>query len=299
MPGTWAKNVRRWSRWNRQFKRKLGDVFAPDANDEYLIYQTLLGAWPIESERLEQYLVKAMREAKAHTSWIEPNQEYEEATVEFARRILESSNGFLGQFEALQKRVAFYGAVNSLSQTLLKIVSPGIPDFYQDTTRWSFRLVDPDNRMPPDPARAGAPSRFDPELLDNWADGRIKAFITGAALCFRKDNLDLFTKGEYLPLTASGIAADHSINFARRHGSLYAVAIAPRFSSRFSALEKFPVGRRIWRDSHVVLPAGAPSAWRNVLTNETVISATVDDQTVIYLSDALKSCPVSLLQSIA
>lgn len=297
MPDMWAKNVRRWGRRNRPFKRKVGGALAPDANDEYLIYQTLLGAWPIEKERLEQYLVKALREAKVHTSWLEPNKDYEDAALEFATKILESTNGFSSQFETLRERVSFYGAVNSLAQTLLKIASPGIPDFYQDTIRWSFRLVDPDNRVAPDSARAEAPNHFDPELLDNWQDGRIKAWITAAGLCFRKDNPDLFTKGEYLPLTTSGVAAGRSIGFARRHGRVYCVAIVPRFSSQFSALQKWPVGRRIWRDSYVTLPGETPSSWRNVLTNETFCGAIVDGRKAIYLSDALKSCPVALLES--
>lgn len=297
MPDAWAKNVRRWGRWNRQFKRKIGEALAPDKNDEYLIYQTLIGAWPIEKERLEQYLVKALREGKTHTSWLQPNKDYEAAAVEFAGKILDSSDRFFGQFEAVRKRMSFYGAVNSLAQTLLKIASPGIPDFYQDTIRWSFRLVDPDNRVPPDPERTEAPRRFDPELLDNWEDGRIKAWVTAAALCFRKDNPDLFSKGEYLPLTGTGDAAGHSISFAKRHGSLYLVAIAPRFSSQFSALEKWPIGRRIWRNSSIILPRDAPTVWRNVLTNETFSAAVADERRVIYVSDALKSCPVALLQS--
>jgi len=295
MPDTWAKNVRRWGRWNRVRKTEVGGALAPDANDEYLIYQTLIGAWPIEWERLEQYLVKAVREAKTHTSWFAPNAEYEAALLNFAKAILEPSSAFLSSLEALHKRVAFYGAVNSLAQTLLKIASPGVPDFYQDTLRWSFRLVDPDNRLPPDPSRTPAPSNFDLELLEHWEDGRIKAWVTAAALRFRRDNPGLFATGEYLPLAASGRASDHSLAFARRHGHSYAIAIAPRFSSKFSALEKHPLGRRIWRDSYVAIPPEAPQNWLNVLTNETVSAAMADGTSVIYLSDALKSCPVALL----
>ena len=299
MADTWSKNVRRWERANRAHKRVVSGKPAPDANDEYLIYQTLIGAWPIEWQRLEGYLVKAVREAKVHTSWFAPNAGYESALLDFAKAILEPSSAFLSSFETLQRRVSFYGAINSLSQTLLKIASPGIPDFYQDTTRWSFRLVDPDNRLPPDPARATAPEAFDPQLLENWQDGGIKAWVIRAALCFRKDNPELFATGEYLPLTASGEGADHTIAFARRHGPSYAVVIVPRFASEFSTLEKQPLGRRIWRDSYVVIPPAAGGAWRNVITGETISSALADGNTVIYLSDALKSCPVALFSSAA
>src|SRR5439155_8130247 len=200
----WAKNVRRWGRWNQAQKSEMGGELAPDANDEYMIYQTLIGAWPIEWERLEGYLVKAVREAKVHTSWFAPNAEYEAALLKFAKAILEPSSMFMTSLEALLKRVSFYGPINSLAQTLLKIASPGIPDFYQDTLRWSFRLVDPDNRLPPDPARTPAPESFDPELLQNWQDGRIKAWIISAALRYRRDNRELFGTGEYLRLTATG-----------------------------------------------------------------------------------------------
>lgn len=295
IPDTWMKSVRRWARLNRVHKRDVNGEPAPDANDEYLIYQTLLGAWPIEWDRLQQYLVKAMREAKVHTSWLAPNKEYEDALLAFTKDILEHSTTFFAQFETLHRRVAFYGAVNSLSQTLLKIASPGVPDFYQDTTRWSFRLVDPDNRVPPDPARAEAPRHFDPELLENWQDGRIKAWVISAALCFRKDNRELFEAGEYVPLQGFGRGADHIISFARRHGSSYVIAAVPRHASEFSALEKFPLGRRIWRDSYIILPDDAPSSWLNVLTDEPLNAALADDRKVIYVSDALRACPVALL----
>lgn len=297
MADAWTKNVRRWMRWNRRLKREVAGALAPDANDEYLLYQTLMGTWPIEWDRLERYIVKAVREAKTHSSWFRPDEDYEAAMLAFAKAILEPGSAFYSQFEALHSRVAFYGAVNSLAQTLLKIAAPGVPDFYQDSTLWSFRLVDPDNRAAPDPERAASPDAFSPDLLENWADGRIKAWVIRAALCFRKDNPDLFASGEYLPLQAAGIAADHSLSFARRRGDVYAMALVPRFSNQFSALEKFPIGRRIWRDSYIEMPAEAPVSWRNVITGETVAAAFADDRKVIYLSDALKSCPVALLAS--
>jgi (1->4)-alpha-D-glucan 1-alpha-D-glucosylmutase len=298
MSDAWVRNVRRWARWNRVFKRQVNGMAAPDANDEYLVYQTLIGAWPIEPERLGVYLTKAVREGKEHSSWHNPNQEYEEALLAFANAIVEPSTPFFAQFEVFAKRVAFYGAVNSLAQTLLKVATPGVPDFYQDTIRWSFRLVDPDNRVPPDAARSTAPDRFSPELLENWQDGRIKAWVTRAALCFRKERPELFETGEYVPLVGFGRAADHSIAFARRHDDAYAIAIAPRFSSEFSALEKFPVGARIWHDSYVAIPDDAPVLWRNVITGEPVTAAVADERKAIYVSDALKSCPVALLASV-
>ena len=297
MADPWIKNVKRWTRWNRQHKRTVGQDVVPDANDEYMLYQTLAGAWPIEWSRLEQYLRKAVREAKVHSSWLTPNQDYEDGFLNFAKAILEPGSTFFSSFQALHKRIAFYGAVNSLSQTLLKITSPGIPDFYQDTTRWSLRLVDPDNRTAPDAGSLAAPARFEPDLLAGWEDGRIKAWIISAALCFRKDHPELFEAGEYLPLSCSGRGLDHTVAFARRHGPTCTVVAVPRFSSRFSSLEKFPMGRRIWGDSHFTLPSPAPSLWRNVLTDESVSAAVEGDQKVIYLSDALSTCPVALLHA--
>ena len=178
------------------------------------------------------------------------------------------------------------------------MAAPGVPDFYQDTTRWNLRLVDPDNRFPPDPANLEVPGQFDPEMLENWQDGRIKAWLIARSLCFRKRHPELFTAGEYLPLAGSERAAEHVIAFARCRGEAFAIAIVPRFVSGFSALEKYPIGGRIWHNAYVTLPEAAPARWTNVLTGETVQTALAAEQKVIYVSDALQTFPAALLSNL-
>ena len=299
IPEVWMRHARRWKRWNEKHKRSVKGALAPDRNDEYLIYQTLLGAWPIDIDRLKRYLTKAAREAKIHTSWIAPDQEYEDALLGFAGAILDSSqpSQFLSQFLALQNRIAFYGAINCLSQTLLKMTAPGIPDFYQGTTRWDLRLVDPDNREAPDAADLELPGDVIAEMLENWQDGRVKTWLIGKTLCFRKRNPRLFNSGQYIPLAGRGRAAEHAVAFVQRHGDLAALVIVPRFIMGFSALEKYPLGRRVWQDAHVVLPPGLRMQWKNNLTGDVIQATNTNGENVMYLSDALRSFPVALLSN--
>jgi (1->4)-alpha-D-glucan 1-alpha-D-glucosylmutase len=198
----------------------------------------------------------------------------------------------MASLRSFHERIAFYGAINSLSQTLLKMTCPGVPDFYQGATAWDFSLVDPDNRRPAQ--LPGGIESFEDiqDLLNNWHDGRVKSFLIYKTLHFRNANPNLFLMGEYLGLHASGLAADHSVTLARRRGDEWAVVVAPRFLTSLSALEKMPLGRRFWKDSALVLPGDAPIDWRNVLTNE-IIRA--DEATGVQFSDILKSFPVALL----
>ena len=177
LPEEWAACVERWSRLNERLRKMEEDQTIPDANVEYLLYQTLVGAWPLEPrgsregeapsepcsreeyaefvKRIQAYMLKALHEAKVHTSWINPNAEYDDAIQEFVGRILDerSNREFLDDFRAFQRRIGHYGLLNSLSQTLLKLASPGVPDTYQGTELWDFSLVDPDNRRPVDYGR--------------------------------------------------------------------------------------------------------------------------------------------------
>jgi (1->4)-alpha-D-glucan 1-alpha-D-glucosylmutase len=293
MPEIWQRHVQRWTRMNHS--RKVSS--APDANDEYLLYQTLLGAWPLHAaqepnfgDRIKTYMRKAAREAKRQSSWLEQNHEYEDAVDQFVDAILTGPSDFLTNFCKLHERVAFYGAVNSLSQTLLKICSPGVPDFYQGTTEWDFSLVDPDNRRPPAiQARIDFPSDVS-QLLQNWKNGQVKSFLIHKALQFRREHSDLFRRGDYIPLQGESRASEHTVSFARVYRDQRALVVVPRFVLGFSALEKWPVGGRIWKDSSIALPPEMTGSWVNVLTGETVRG-----DGPLAVADLLRTFPVALL----
>src|SRR5213075_1563370 len=217
IPELWRRSLQRWGTANHRWNRMVNDLEAPDANEEYLLYQTLLGTWPMQAngepepapapdyiERIQAYMAKALKEAKINTSWIQPNEEWDAAMHDFVARILDSSsrNKFLPIFLPAAKEIVRLGAINSLTQTLLKLTSPGVPDIYQGTEIWEYSLVDPDNRRPADYARrremlAALPSATPGELMRAWPDGRIKMFLTQRVLRFRREHADLFQRGEY------------------------------------------------------------------------------------------------------
>src|SRR5213083_1715417 len=252
IPELWRRSLQRWRLANRRWKSTINDVEAPDGNEEYLLYQTLLGTWPIQPsgepegaatpeyiERIQAYMAKALREAKLNTSWIQPNEAWDTAMRDFIGKILDSSprNKFLPAFLPVVQEIAWLGVINSLSQTLLKLTSPGVPDIYQGNEIWDYSLVDPDNRQPVDyrPRRAmldALPASTPDELMRNWPDGRIKMFLTQRLLQFRREHVGLFQRGGYLPLGASGTFAECCVSFARRLGDQWIVVIAPRLSSR-------------------------------------------------------------------
>jgi (1->4)-alpha-D-glucan 1-alpha-D-glucosylmutase len=270
MPELWRRSLQRWRIANRRWKSTINDREAPDGNEEYLLYQTLLGTWPVQLSgapedaataeyigRIQAYMGKALHEAKLNTSWIQPNEEWDAAMHDFVRRILDSSprNKFLPNFLSVVQEIARLGAINSLTQTLLKLTSPGVPDIYQGNETWDFSLVDPDNRRPVDYQRrremleslsASTPH----ELIQNWPDGRIKMFLTQRVLQLRREHVDLFQRGEYLALAANGTFAECCISFARRLGNQWIVVIAPRLSSRLGFP---PVGER-WKDTALEFP---------------------------------------------
>ncbi len=270
MPELWRRSLQRWRLANRRWKRTINDVEAPDGNEEYLLYQTLLGTWPVQpsglpeeaataeyTERIQTYMAKALHEAKVNTSWIQPNEEWDAAMRDFVGRILDSSprNKFVPAFLPVVQEIARLGAINSLSQTLLKLTSPGVPDIYQGNEIWDYSLVDPDNRRPVDyrPRREmlEALSAFtSDELMQNWPDGRIKMFLTQRVLQFRREHVDLFQRGEYLPLVASGTFTECCVSFARRLGDQWIVVIAPRLSSRIG----FPPIAERWKDTTLEFP---------------------------------------------
>ncbi len=237
VPQLWRSTLQRWRVINKRWKRNLDDAAAPDANEEYLFYQTLLGTWPIDAAgqaektvdveyigRIQAYMAKALKEAKMNTSWIQPNEQWDAAVNEFVARVLDPSpkNKFLPAFLPMAEEVARLGVINSLTQVALKLTVPGVPDIYQGNEIWDFSLVDPDNRRPVDYRRRReildslggvAPE----ELLQHWPDGRIKLFLTQRLLRFRREHPALFQQGSYLPLSAMGTFANCCVAFVRAH----------------------------------------------------------------------------------
>jgi (1->4)-alpha-D-glucan 1-alpha-D-glucosylmutase len=259
IPDVWRRAVLRFRTTNRKHKHDLEGEQAPDANEEYLIYQTVVGAWPLDGQitedftaRIQEYMAKAIKEAKVNSSWIQPNENWDTAVREFIAAILKParSNKFPDLVRPLAGRLAELGAVNALSQTLIKFTVPGVPDIYQGNEMWDLSLVDPDNRRPVDydsrrAALAGLANVDPTDLLANWRDGRIKLFLTQRILHYRRTHFDLFAKGDYLPVNASGAFAESAFAFARRHGDQTILVIAPRLSARVGFP---PIGER-WQDT--------------------------------------------------
>ena len=270
LPQPWRRSIQRWRLLNRKWKRTIDEAQAPDPNEEYLLYQTLLGTWPVNMHsqaeqtasaeyvaRIQAYMAKALNEAKLNTSWIRPNEDWLGAMRDFVAKILETSskNKFLPNFFPVVEEIARLGAINSLTQTLLRLTSPGVPDIYQGNEIWNFSLVDPDNRRPVHYRHrremlATIGKAKPEELLQSWPDGRIKMFLTQRVLQFRREHADLFQCGNYLPIRASGNLADCCISFGRQWHEEWIVVIAPRLSSRIGFP---PVGER-WKDTVVDLP---------------------------------------------
>jgi (1->4)-alpha-D-glucan 1-alpha-D-glucosylmutase len=314
IPDEWQEQLQKWREINRKHKSPVKSKkkykstqskqeLMPSANDEYAFYQTLIGAYPFEEneidgfvDRFEQYVIKSIREAKVHTAWLRPDTAYEEACTKFVKAILDPSkdNRFLKEFLPFQQKISYYGVFNSLSQTLIKTTSPGIPDFYQGTELWDFSLVDPDNRRPVDFAQREAyleamqtaeVSTLIPDLLKSPQDGRIKLFLTAKALKVRNQFQSVFLKGDYIPLKITGKFKDQIIAFARQEKEKIVVTIAPRFFTRLIQPDQLPIGEA-WEDTAIELPA---ANWKNAVTNTNLSGST------IALKDALKEFPVALL----
>lgn len=320
LPEMWGACLKRWSRWNHLKRRIVNGEPAPDRKEEILLYQTMLGAWPLQQEeiagfkeRLVAYIMKAAREAKTRTSWLLPNAEYETALRDFVCAILDKSekDRFLEDFLKYQKLIAFYGAFNALAQTLLKIGSLGVPDFYQGSELWDFSMVDPDNRRPVDFQKhiqlledlrrqeAQDLCTLLRSLLASWADGRIKLFVTWKALNFRRAHHELFAKGEYVPLYSEGQKSKNVCGFARRDGNQWALVVVPRLLTKLIDLETLPIGSETWGQSILTLPKGAPQRWFHVLTEENLTSITVKRERGLRFKDIFRSFPLALLTQVA
>jgi len=328
IPRLWAAQVLRWRRSNRGKKRTLSDGrIVPDANEEYLLYQNLLGAWPLPVQeagegveeiretasakgdgnpqsahswvlgkqqradflqRIQAYMVKAVNEGKVNMSWINPNEEYTEALNNFIARILTPGsesrpNGFLRQMEEFLPRIALFGAINSISQTLIKLTLPGVPDTYQGQELFDFSLVDPDNRRPVDFAmrqrylreiidrtrEEQGISRLCRELLRQWMDGRLKLWVTYRGLHARREYHELFEQGDYVPLKVTGSGERHVVAYARTLGRQMAVVVTPRFAyGLMNGEARMPLGEA-WETTQIELPPqSSETPLKNWLTAE-------------------------------
>ncbi len=311
MPAKWRRQVQSWGSLNRERKVSLDGRRVPDPPTEYFIYQTLVGACPLDLDRLPgfteravSYAVKAAREAKQQTCWIDPDPAYETALSTFVRRLLAepSENSFLKEFLPFLQEIAHYGAFNTLSQTLIKITAPGVPDFYQGTELPRFSLVDPDNRRPVDfavrkrwLARIRTQHRADPlaliaELMEDKLNGQIKLFLICTALQTRRQYADLFQKGRYLPLTVAGCRQDNVVAFARRHAKAWSLTLVPRFISGLVEHGTDPLGRGVWGDTICRIPSKAPLIWTDVFTTRDIEAGGS-----LRIGDALRHFPVALL----
>ena len=269
LPAAWRLKLRRWSRLNRAKKRKVDGELAPSRNDEYLLYQTLVGSFPVEQNvdglpdycaRIEQYMLKAVREAKEHSSWASPNAEYEAAMAQFVRALLAHTgrNLFLDDFRAAVRPLIRLGMLNSISMLLIKLTSPGVPDTYQGNELWDFSLVDPDNRRPVDFAlrrRLLSQLTSAQDAFRHLPDGRAKLYVVKTLLALRAQRHDLFLLGGYTPLQASGQGGTHVVAYARRHAGGGAITIAGRlFASLGLQDDALPCGAAIWQDTRIELP---------------------------------------------
>jgi (1->4)-alpha-D-glucan 1-alpha-D-glucosylmutase len=314
MPAPWKAAVTKWRALNRRFRADVDGVEAPDANDEYLLYQTLVGAWPFTLEgraafleRLKAYMVKAMREAKQHTSWIHPNEPYEAAVLRFIDEVTDPRRPFLQAFLSFQARVAELGVYNSLAQLLIKITAPGVPDFYQGTEFWDLSLVDPDNRRPVDYAlRERVLQAIDvtppAALLDHRADGRVKMCVMIQALRQRAALRQTFDRGSYMPLSIEGSCRDHLFGFARRLDENTAITCVPRLvAGLLGDRPTPPIGPEVWRDTRIMLPPpGDPDArpWRafkDAITGNVIEAGTADDARWLEAAGVFGQFPVALL----
>jgi (1->4)-alpha-D-glucan 1-alpha-D-glucosylmutase len=262
--------------------------------------------------RIQEYLTKATREAKVHTSWINPDEGYDEAVRRFVTAVLTPSAGnrFLADFAVFHRPVALLGMLNSLAQVLVKIAAPGVPDFYQGTELWDLSLVDPDNRRPVDfgarerelahlaaRVHGGHLDELVEDLLTHWPDGRVKLYTIQRALASRRARPVLFQQGTYVPLRTGGARATHVCAFARELNDESVVVIVPRVMATLTgAGARLPLGRDVWADTHVLLPPSLAGPRRNVFTHAAVTAEQREDAPALSVAGVLDRFPLGLLE---
>jgi (1->4)-alpha-D-glucan 1-alpha-D-glucosylmutase len=336
----WGEAFLRWRKMNEPLRREADGEQAPDVNEEYLLYQTLIGTWPVEpmdSEQLDsyrnriaQYMEKALREAKVHTSWMNPSENYDGAVREFITELLgDPGKPFRVELDAFVQQIADAGFVNSLAQVVLKSTLPGVPDFYQGAEFWDFSLVDPDNRRPVDfEARErslqallktgeGDLERTADHVASRWPADDVKLWITTRCLNARNEWVDVFTFGEYVPLAVNGPTAEHVVAFARQVEEKCAITIVPRHvygcvaaslqdangkekrnRIQMSEIIRPSESRRdsaTWGNTRVALPEHGPRNWRCQLSGGRFEATTTADGLALDVAKLFESFPVALL----
>ena len=322
IPGAWKQATSRWARLNRRARQTVDEQSYPSRNEEFLLYQTLVGSWPLEpmdpaqhaeyTDRIVAYMLKAQREAKVHTSWINPSEPYEQAMARFVRQVLAPEHAaFREDFVTFQQRIAQYGIYNSLAQLAIKVAAPGVPDFYQGTEVWDFSLVDPDNRRPVDygrrasllaevdalvarDGRLGAVQR----LMSSPRDDRLKLYVTTMMLRFRRARRGLFEGGVYEPVEATGANRDHVFAFMRRYERAQLLLVVPRLVTTLAPDPDVPpLGERVWGETSLVLPGAAASCYRDVFTDCCVHPRDDHGRATARAADVFEHFPVALLES--
>jgi len=274
LPDEWLDQLREWQKINFDLKTN----GAPDPNDELFIYQTLIGAYPMPgqgdddfAERLSAYLQKTLREGKQHSDWANPNEEYELSVQKFAKEILNKNGVFWPKFVNFHQKVADFGVVNLLSQTLLKLTCSGVPDVYQGCEHWDFSLVDPDNRRHVNYKLRDKYLRQNKAPGKLWEDrlnGQIKIKLVQTLLKFRAAYPLLFSDAEYLPLQTIGKHKDHILTFARRHRDTWLVIAIPLNVATICKKHECEINQIDWADTAIIMPAGAPDSYEHLLSGQ-------------------------------
>ncbi|GAB3256373.1 hypothetical protein GCM10027347_18150 [Larkinella harenae] len=305
-PDRWLETVQEWQQLNADLKQN----GAPDANDEYFIYQTLIGAYPMPGQdeddfenRIQEYLEKALREAKQHSNWSSPDTEYEAAAKSFAVGLLNKKRSFWKHFQKFHREIADFGIINSLAQLVLKSTCPGVPDVYQGSELWDLSLVDPDNRRPVDYDQRqrwldelleADPAQSDALLDDLWQnryDARIKLWLTHSLLNERRQQPELFARGHYIPLVVEGRYKDHVLAFARRYKRTWLVVAVPLHLATLSQQQKRNVTALDWKDTRIILPAEAPDEWQHIF-----LKTDGQGEGELLVNDIFSHLPVAVLR---
>lgn len=315
----WERTLWRWRQLNAPVRAEVDGIEVPDPNEEYLFYQTLIGCWPLAPttpeghreyvKRISDYMDKAAKEAKLHTSWVSPNREHDRALAGFVEAALrrDPANAFLADFTSFVKPVALAGMLNSLSQTLLKIASPGVPDFYQGTELWDLNLVDPDNRRPVDYgarrrllAELRSEAALDPRslserLLRRLADGGLKMYIMNRALGMRRERHELFAAGAYTALEPAGERRHHVVAFARSSGDQQVIAVAGRFFMALGASAEAAAGA-VWNNTFLSAPRDLlRERYVDLFTGGTITADLGRDARQLAMAEVFAHLPVAML----
>lgn len=303
-PDEWFGLVEQWNQANAPLKRKKN---VPDDNEEYFIYQALIGAWPVDNrvneefiQRTLDYLQKVLREAKVHSNWSQPDERYEETVYAFIRAILKNED-FRNSFDPFVEKMTLYGAIYSLGQCVLKASAPGVPDVYQGTELWDLSYVDPDNRRPVDYAlRSQYLGSFLSDMvlpagmLKNFRNGKLKMYVLQRTLQLRRDFNEIFDEGEYLPVTVSPEYKEQVVAYIRRRNDKWVMVAVPCQVASLAYNDGFPIGEPYWKNAFLSLPDGAPSQWKSIYTGE----ETKGDHQLL-LKDVFAHLPVGILTNFA